>query len=167
MTNSILVAYASRHGSTQEVAEAVAATLREHRLSTTVKPAADVDDVARYDGVVLGAALYMGRTHPDARHFLKMHRRQLEEIPVAVFAMGPLTLEDKAVRGSETQLRRALARVESIRPVATTVFGGVVDPDELHFPFTHMPAGDARDWEAIRAWAAEVADALRAQPVSV
>ena len=44
--------------------------------------------------------------------------------------------------------------------VAVAIFGGVVDPRKLSFPFNHMPASDARDWEAIHAWTDEVADLL-------
>jgi len=48
-------------------------------------------------------------------------------------------------------------------PVSVTIFGGVVDPEQLGFPFSRMPASDARDWGAIRAWADEVAAALAAK----
>jgi menaquinone-dependent protoporphyrinogen oxidase len=161
MTESILVAHASKHGSTHEVADAVAATLREHGLATNVQAAAEVDHLEGYDGVVLGAGLYMGRVHPDARRFLKHHGRALEGLPVAVFAMGPLTLSEKDVQGSEKQLQHALDKVPSVHPIATAVFGGVIHQEELHFPFSHMPETDARDWTAIEAWAHQVAAELQ------
>jgi flavorubredoxin len=62
-----LVTYASKRGSTREVADAAAATLRKDGIHVDVRPAGDVSDVAKYDAVVLGAALYMGRLHGDAR----------------------------------------------------------------------------------------------------
>jgi hypothetical protein len=68
--------------------------------------------------------------------------------------MGPRTLSEADVAGSREQRERALAKTPSARPLAVEVFGGVVDPAKLHFPFSHMPASDARDWDAIRAWGA-------------
>jgi len=161
MKDAILVAYATKHGSTCEVAEAVARTLAEEGLVVEVEPAATVGDLSGYRGVVLGSSLYMGRAHPDARGFLKRHRAALSLVPLAVFGMGPLTTEDKDVAGSREQLERALAKTPEVAPFSTEIFGGVVDPAELRFPFSHMAASDARDWEAIESWAHELAAAFR------
>jgi hypothetical protein len=76
--------------------------------------------------------------------------------------MGPLTMEENAVEGSRKQLGHALGKVPEVEPVAVAIFGGVVDPQKLHFPFSHMQASDVRDWDAIRAWADEVAEKLTA-----
>jgi menaquinone-dependent protoporphyrinogen oxidase len=159
MGRELLVAYASKHGSTHEVAEAVAEQLRQHGHEVDVLPAGSVDDVERYEGVVVGGALYMGRWHGDASRFLRRHGEALEATPVAVFAMGPLTMKEADVAGARKQLDRALAKAP-IEPVAVTVFGGMVDPTRLRFPFSRMPATDARDWDAIRAWADEIAQLI-------
>jgi menaquinone-dependent protoporphyrinogen IX oxidase len=84
-------------------------------------------------------------------------------MPVAVFAMGPLTLEDKDVLDARHQLDGALAKVPDIEPIAVAIFGGVIDPAKLRFPFNRMPATDARDWAAIRDWADEIASVLSAR----
>lgn len=160
MTPSILVAYATKKGSTREVAEAVAAALRERGLSVETRPAGDVDDLAGYAGVVLGGSLYMTRWHKDARRFLQRHREALAGLPLAVFGMGPLTMKEGDVAGARKQLDHALGKAKGVEPFAVTVFGGVVDPAKLRFPFNRMPASDARDWIAIRAWSDEIADAL-------
>lgn len=156
----ILVAYGTKRGSTREVAEAVAAALREEGLEVEVRAAAETRAVERYDAVVLGGALYIGRWHRDARRFLARHRSALAELPVAVFAMGPRTLAEKDVAESRAQLDRALAEVPEVQPVAVAVFGGVIDPATQHFPLNRMPAIDVRDWDAIRAWAQELAGSL-------
>jgi menaquinone-dependent protoporphyrinogen oxidase len=159
----MLVTYATKKGSTKEVAEAVALRLGGHGIVVELQPAADVTDLDGYDGVVLGGAIYMGRLHADARTFLKRFRDQLAQMPVAVFAMGPLKMEPKDVTGSRTQLDHALGKTPEITPVAVTIFGGVVVPDKLRFPFSKMPATDARDWEAIRDWADEVAERVSSE----
>jgi len=75
MTAFVLVTYTTRYGSTQEVAEAIASTLREHGLKVEVQPAPEVRTLEGYGAVVLGAALYAGQWHRDARSFLKRHLR--------------------------------------------------------------------------------------------
>jgi menaquinone-dependent protoporphyrinogen oxidase len=163
-TMIMLVTYATKAGSTKEVAEVVARTLREHGHEADLRPAAEVGTLAPYDAVVLGTALYTGRIHRDARRFLRRHRAQLAERTLAVFAMGPKTLADDEVAGSRTQLARALGAYPELHPRPVAIFGGVVDPARLHFPFNRMPASDARDWDAIRAWADEVANVLTPVP---
>lgn len=153
MTEPILIAYATRHGSTLEVARFVATTLKEAGLEVDLRPARDVGAVDGYGAVVVAGALYTGRWHPDARHFLVRHRKTLSRVPVAVFGMGPQTMEPDPVAQSRAQLDRALAKTPDVEPVAVAIFGGVVDPAKLRFPLNRMPASDARDWDAIRAWA--------------
>jgi menaquinone-dependent protoporphyrinogen oxidase len=146
----ILVAYASKRGSTKEVAVFVAKRLRGHGLVTDLRPAAEVDDLAPYDAVVVGGSLYFGRWHGDAIGLLKRHRL---DRPLAAFALGPKTAEEQDLAESRAQLDRALKGVE---PATVAVFGGVIDPAKLRFPLNRMPASDARDWDAIAAWADEV-----------
>jgi menaquinone-dependent protoporphyrinogen oxidase len=160
MTSPVLVAYATNAGSTREVAEVVAQTLREHGLEADVRPVGEVGTLAPYAGVVLGTAIYMGRVHKDARRFLRSHRAELAERTFAVFAMGPRTLAADDVASSRTQLDHTLARYPELRLATVAIFGGVVDPGKLRFPFNRMTASDARDWTAIRAWADAVANAV-------
>ena len=153
----VLVAYATKHGSTREVADTIARTLEEHALEVDVHEAAEVKSLDGYDAVVLGGALYMGRWHPHARRFLRRHHERLHDLPVAVFAMGPQDLEPEHVAQSRTQLDNALGRVSDVEPVTVAIFGGAIDPAKLSFPFSKMKSLDARDWDAIRGWSDEVA----------
>jgi menaquinone-dependent protoporphyrinogen oxidase len=161
MQPSILVAYGSKKGSTAEVAAFIGKRLREHGLVVDVRRAAQVEDLAFYDGVVLGGSLYFGRWHDDARAFLNRFRTALADRPLAVFALGPKIASEQDLAGSRAQLDRALG---DAAPTAAAVFGGVIDPAKLRFPFNRMPASDARDWTAIAAWADDVAS-LVAVPV--
>jgi menaquinone-dependent protoporphyrinogen oxidase len=163
----VLVSYATKHGSTQEVAEAIAETLDASGLNVDVLPARRVTDIGPYDAVVLGGALYMGRWHRDALRLLRRHADALGRRPLALFAMGPMSLEPGELESARRQLERSLHSVPHLSPVSTAVFGGVVDPSELRFPLNRMPATDARDWDAITAWAQELAPRFAAPGLGV
>jgi menaquinone-dependent protoporphyrinogen oxidase len=161
----VLVAYASRHGSTEEVALAIAGRLSAHGIVADVRATRDIETLDGYDAVVLGSAIYMGRLHADARAFVRRYRAILAARPLAVFAMGPRSLETDEVAGSRNALDAALARA-SLEPTATAIFGGVLDPSQLRFPFNRMSAVDARDWDAIRSWGDDVAAGITQVPVA-
>src|SRR5437763_12175492 len=108
MRPSILVAHASKRGSTEEVAAFVGTRLRECGLVADVRRAAEVEDLAFYDGVVLGGSLYLGRWHDDARAFLSRFGTALADRPLAVFALGPKSASPDDLAGSRAQLDRAL-----------------------------------------------------------
>ncbi len=84
-----------------------------------------------------------------------------------MFALGPLTTSAKDLEGSRRQLEHALERFGDLEARTTAIFGGVVDPERLRFPFSRMPASDTRDWDAIRAWADEVAGIAARTPAVV
>jgi menaquinone-dependent protoporphyrinogen oxidase len=154
MAQRVLVAYGSRRGSTGEVAEAVAATLREHGHVVDVEPAGKARKAGAYDAVVLGGALYRGRWHRGARRFLKRERRRLASVPTAVYALGPRRDEAEAFERSRRQLERALAKAPEVEPASTAVFGGVDRERGI----------DLRDWGAIRAWTESFSACLDDQP---
>jgi menaquinone-dependent protoporphyrinogen oxidase len=168
MPATILVTYATRYGSTREVAEAITALLHQHGLEVDLRPLREVENLADYQAVVVGAALYMGRLHKEMRRFLARQRAALTERPVAVFALGPVNQEEKDWEGGRTQLHGQLAQFPWLKPVALELFGGRFDPALLRFPWTllpalkKIPASDARDWAAIRAWASTLPVKLRA-----
>jgi len=160
MTPFILVAYATKKGSTEEVAREITGRLAERGIVTDLRAAHDVESLDGYDGVVLGSAIYTGKLHADARSFLRRYREELAALPLAVFAMGPRTLDEHDVSASRAQLDAELAKLPGVEPFATVIFGGAFDPAEHRFPFNRMPASDVRDWIAIRAWGEQVADAF-------
>lgn len=169
MPASVLVAYATRYGSTQEVAEAVAARLRESELTVDIQPMREVRSLSGYNAVVLGAALYMYQWHKDALRFLSRHRKALTERPVAVFALGPVhdPRDEKEWRDSRAQLDKQLAKYPWLAPVAIEILGGKFDPARLSFPMNKLagkePASDIRDWAAIRAWSSNISRLLSRQ----
>jgi menaquinone-dependent protoporphyrinogen oxidase len=159
--SAVLVAYATKHGSTREVAEAVAAVLGEAGADVSVRAAADVKDVEGFAAVVLGGSLYYFRWHRDARRFLSRHRDTLSGLPVAIFALGPIEDTAEQYEGARNQLDRALGKASWLSPVSVAVFGGQMKPSEQRNPaMKKMPPSDLRDWEVIRAWAGGLVDAL-------
>jgi menaquinone-dependent protoporphyrinogen oxidase len=166
MASSVLVGYATQYGSTQEVAEAIAATLRESGLAVDIQPLREVRTLLEYSAVVLGAPLMTGRFHKDAGRFLSRHREALTERPLAVFALGPVhdPHDEEEWKNSRAQLDNELAKYPWLTPAAAELFGGKFDPAKLRFPLNRLagkePASDARDWTAIRAWAAALKPVL-------
>jgi menaquinone-dependent protoporphyrinogen oxidase len=154
MSKSILLAYATRYGSTQEVAETIAAVLREAGREVDIRPVQDVKTLDSYDAVVLGAAIYNTRWHPDAHQFLSQHQEILRQWPLAIFALGPVATGDAPMRRSRRQLDKELEQYPWLKPVAVEMFVGKIDPAKLGF-FDRLltTASDHRDWVAIRAWA--------------
>ena len=170
MSASILVAYATKYGSTREVAEEIAATLRESGSEVDIRPAREAHQLAGYQAIVLGAPLIMFHWHKDARRFLSEHRQVLLERPIAVFALGPVhdPHDEQEWQNSRAQFDKELAEYPWLTPVAIELFGGKFDPEQLRFPLNKLaaaaPASDARDWPAIRRWARQLASQLQTVP---
>jgi menaquinone-dependent protoporphyrinogen oxidase len=164
MAASVLVAYATRSGSTKEVAEVVAEMLCEHNLEVDIQPMKAVCTLTGYSAVVLGAPLYMFRWHKDARHFLSRYNEELIERQTAVFALGPFHDEEEEWRAVRGQLDKELAKFPWFKPITIEIFGGKFDPALLRFPWNLVPGlkkispSDIRDWSAIRAWASNLAE---------
>jgi menaquinone-dependent protoporphyrinogen IX oxidase len=95
-----LLVYATRHGSTREIADAVAAGLRAAFSDVDVREAAAAPPPAGYDAVVVGGPMIMG-WHRAAEKYLKRHRDQLASVPFALFVTAASLTEDDltAVRG--------------------------------------------------------------------
>jgi len=166
---SVLVAYATKYGSTREVAEAVASALREQGAEAVVRPAGEVRDVENYSAVVLGTALYFFRWRGEAHRFVRRNRAALANLPVAVFGLGPIEDTPEQFEGARGHLDKGLSKHPWLSPVSVAVFGGRVDPAHLRFPdnnpaFRQMEPRDLRDFDAIGTWACGLVDALGLAP---
>lgn len=159
----ILIAYASKYGSTAGVADAMGKELCGRELSADVLQIGNVKNLASYQAVALGSAIYRGRWMPEAVDFLKKNREALRRIPVAYFLVC-MTLarpSEKDHAEALSYLDPVLKAVPEIRPVAIGAFAGAVDYGNLSWVTQEVlrskgtPEGDFRDWDAIRAWARE------------
>jgi menaquinone-dependent protoporphyrinogen oxidase len=162
---SVLVAYATKYGSTRQVAEAIASTLQEQGVDAVARPAGDVRGLEGYSAVVLGTALYFFHWRGEAHRFLRRNRAALAGLPVAVFGLGPMEDKPEQYVGAREHLDKGLAKHAWLSPVSVAVFGGRFDPAHLRFPDNNpalraMAPTDLRDWDAIRAWAQGLVDAL-------
>ena len=152
----VLVAYATKYGSTREVAERVAAKLGEQGLQVEARPAGEVKSLDGYDAVVFGGALYMFRLVGEGRRFLLRHRKKLAGVPFAAFGMGPIEDTEKQFADARHHLDKTLLKLQGVSPKDVTIFGGALRPAELKFPYIgmkSMPPADLRDWKVIEAWA--------------
>ena len=164
----ILVAYASRAGSTGGVAGAVGEALCNRGATVDVRLAKDVSDVSPYSAVIVGSAVYMGRWMSEAAKFVETHRDALSRVPVAYFTVC-LTLKEDTDENRRTvaaYLDPVRDKVPEVEPVTVGLFAGALDYSKLPFLYRTIakklagPEGDFRDWEAIHAWAGQVRSVL-------
>jgi menaquinone-dependent protoporphyrinogen oxidase len=165
----VLVTYASKHGSTGEIARAIADELRERHVDADCVDVG-VASLAHFDAVILGSAVYAGRWRSEARHFLKKHRDALSKLPFWIFSSGPVgekAHEESHDNAKWLEPHRVLELAESLGVRGHVVFGGRMPTDPHGFIENSMarntPAEfqDSRDWEQIREWADEVAGQLQ------
>jgi menaquinone-dependent protoporphyrinogen oxidase len=159
----ILVAYASKHGATTGIAEAIGRRLTELGHVAEVREVDDVADAAPYDAVVLGSAVYAGSWRDDAVAFARRHEAALVTKPVWLFSSGPL---GEQVIDEQQQPKQIAALTTALAPKDHRIFFGALDREQLGFgermlvKAVKAPDGDFRDWDDIRTWADEIAGQL-------
>ncbi len=161
---NVLVSAASRHGATVEIADTIAATLRECGLETEVHPPEEVPNVARYDAVVLGSALYAGRWLRPARELLERSSDRFADRMVWLFSSGPVG-DPPRPEDDPVDLPQML---ETTSAIEHRIFAGCLNrkkltiPEKLLATVFRVPDGDYRDWTAIQSWAHTIADTVSA-----
>ena len=174
----VLVAYASKYGATEGIAQRIGATLRRRELEVDVAKCTDVAEVAGYDACVVGSAVYEFNWRKDARKFVERNADELAAHPVWLFSSGPLGTEKVDKEGKDVlkgaEPKQFKAYTDLLRPRGTQVFRGAYDHDKIRgadriiawMPAIRdvMPQGDFREWDAIDTWAMSIADTLGASP---
>jgi menaquinone-dependent protoporphyrinogen oxidase len=159
----ILVTAASRHGATAEVATAIGKALTDAGAEVGVKALRGLEGVAGYNAVVLGSGVYMGRWLPEATAFVRRHVVELAARPVWLFSIGPIGSPTPKPEGDPAGIVELAA---SIKARGHRTFAGRLDRgrlgigEKLVVSAVRSPDGDFRDWEAIGAWAREIAGEL-------
>jgi menaquinone-dependent protoporphyrinogen oxidase len=165
----VLVASATRHGATGEIAEAIASTLAARGVDAELRRIEDVPDVNGYDAVVLGSAVYIGKWLEPARQFAAEHAAELAVRSTWLFSSGPLGDPPVPDAAHAVQLGDLMERT---RARDHRLFAGKLDPFRVSFlertiaRAVRAKAGDFRDWDAIYAWANAIADTLAEMPVA-
>jgi menaquinone-dependent protoporphyrinogen oxidase len=168
MDKQVLVAYASKHGATAEIAEKIGEVLRRAGIPADVIRADRAKDPAPYQAIVLGSAVYVGQWEKMAADFLQTHADLLAGRPVWLFSSGPSGAGNPLGLVKGWRLPKTLLPVaERIQPRDIAVFHGDVNIRKLNFiektmiETVKVPFGDFRDWDAIAAWAAGIADTIK------
>ena len=172
----VLVAFASRHGATAGIAERIAAALTERGVPAEAVPVEGVADVSAYDAVVLGGAAYMFHWLKPAVNFARQHHAELAARPVWLFSSGPLGTDRVDEHGKDVLETSRPKELEDLTRLlharGERVFFGAFDPASppvglgermvrrMSGTANALPEGDFRDWPAIDAWAAQIADDL-------
>ncbi|MDG6907364.1 MAG: flavodoxin domain-containing protein [Nitrososphaerota archaeon] len=173
----VLVAFASKHGSTKGIAEFIGEKLREKGIEVEVLPADKVRDLRSFDAFVIGSALYLGRWMKEAKQFASKNSAVLSTRPVWLFSSGPTGTNLKDAKGNDlldpkvSGPKELDELKEKLRFRDHRIFFGAFDPKDLDF-FSRQffksaaireatPIGDFRDWKEIEAWSASIAQSLQ------
>jgi len=158
----VLVTAASRHGSTREIGARIGAMIGACGHTVDVRRPADVEEVERYDVIVLGSAVYAGHWRKEARDLAMREHDVLARRPVWLFSSGPVgdpaAHEEPPADGD--QIRAAIGAFEH------HLFTGRIDPDAHALPAgavvrtMHVLDADDRDWDEVDRWAATIAASI-------
>ena len=170
----VLVAYASKYGATQGIAERIAAQLNIKGLAAEARPVISNPDVIGYDAFVIGSAAFYGKWQKEVHEFVQRHQSVLASHPTWFFSSGPVgpdALDDKGRDQKTMAIPTDFAAFhEAVHPNDEKVFFGAFDAGKVPIlmkAFRIMPAfrkvlpeGDYRDWADIDGWAHQIAEAL-------
>jgi menaquinone-dependent protoporphyrinogen oxidase len=165
---TVLVATASRHGATEEIAAAIGQVLEGQGLAVNVKRMENVDTVLPYDACVLGSAVYVGTWLRGARAFIDEHAEALALRPTWLFSSGPIGSPPQRVASDSVDVRDL---AEKTRARDHHVFSGKLEKSRLGLServlvgALHVPEGDYREWDAVSAWATVIARVLQSEVV--
>ena len=164
----VLIAYATKHYSTAEIALAIAEELRRFpQLQVDLESVEDVKSITPYDAVISGSAVYMGQWRAEAARFLAKYQHELAQCPVWLFSSGPVGVGDPKTLMKGWQFPETLQPfADTIKPRDIVLFHGKLEQDWLNLfekatvKFVGAQTGDSRDWNMIRNWARGIAEVL-------
>ena len=155
----VLVAYATRAGSTASVAERVAGVLNRSGFVAEAVNVKETRDVGSYDAVVVGSAIRAGKLMPEVLKFLDKNKAALESKPLAAFVVC-LAMKDGDEKGRATAGPYLDPLRQRVKPLSEGLFAGAYDPAKVNFALRTVmdkvikaPPGDFRKWDQVEAWA--------------
>jgi menaquinone-dependent protoporphyrinogen oxidase len=116
MAARILVAYATRKGSTAEIAQAIGSKLNSEEYTVDVSEMKSITSLKGYNAIVIGAPVYTGKVSGDVTAFVATNKDELVRLPVAGFVTGiaPVFPKTGDVKEFTDQLITALAPVNPV-----------------------------------------------------
>lgn len=165
---NVLVAVASRHGSSLQIGEVIATTLRARGLTADMLRVEDVASLDGYDAVVLGSSVYAGHWLRRARVFADTFEAELVRRPLWLFSSGPVGDPPKPMENPA----EIAALVKRFGARSHRLFGGRIEGDELGLAekalvaLVRAPYGDYRPWSDISVWSEGMAADLQAPSTS-
>ena len=168
MNKKVLIAYASKHGSTAEIAKKIEEDLNQSGFECTTLPAKQVKDLSGFHAIVLGTGLYMGQWQKEAVKFIKQNKANLVNQNVWIFTSGPTGEGDPVKLVQDRLFPEGLrATIDEINPKDITVFHGNIVLSKLNgfekwiINKVNAAIGDFRNWQSISTWATGIANALK------
>ena len=131
MNTKVLVAYASKYGATKEIAEKIGQVLKDAGFTVDTLPADRVEDLAPFQAVVLGSAVYIGGWRKQAARFLKVNEKALAGKMVWLFSSGPTGQGDPIELVKGWHFPKALQHIaDRVKPKDIVLFQGAAFPEE-------------------------------------
>jgi menaquinone-dependent protoporphyrinogen oxidase len=158
----VLVAAASRHGSTIEIGEVIASTLRSRGFDVDMRRVEEATSLDGYEAVILGSGVYAGHWLRPAREFVDAHEMELSRLPVWLFSSGPIG-DPPTPRENPAEVATVARRIDAR---GHRLFAGKIEGDELGIAekalvaLVRAPQGDFRPWSEISVWAESIAAEL-------
>ena len=167
---SVLVVYASAHGSTKGVAERIASRLAGHGVDAECLSVDEVSSLDAYDAAVVGSAIHSQAWLLEARRFVTDNAAALWAMPVWLFSVGmPGALGRPLRKGAKVEGPKVTSPItRTIGSRGEHLFTGAVEPEHFGtlrraiFRIMGGHWGDHRNWPEIDAWADSIANALSA-----
>lgn len=158
MDKRVLVAYASKAGSTAEIAEKIGEVLKEHSFSVDVLPISMVHTLSQYRAIILGSAIRTGKILPEAMSFIEKNQDLLHAVPFSLFVVC-LTMKKDDEINRKTVHEYLVPVFQLVEPAKVGLFAGALNVKRLGIvermiiKALKAVEGDYRRWDQIESWA--------------
>lgn len=163
--HNILIAYASKFGTTGEVANALGKVFCHEGHTVDTQWVKHVQDIHTYDAVIIGSAIQYDTWMSEATEFVTANQHILRTLPVAYFFTCLVLSKhtEKAEQKATVYAKKVSSLIPRVTPVSVGRFAGVLDYSQMSFfsrqifrvgmSIMGVQEGDYRDWDAIHSWA--------------
>lgn len=181
---SVLIVFASRFGSTDEIAHEIAEELEKHEIITemlNLKDGESTPSLDEFDGILVGSGVKMGRWTKEAFSFLKQNHNSLNNKVLGLFVSSGEAANPKTHDGARNNYLEKIMERTGVKADMAEAFGGIFDlSSNSNYSFLEkkiilrlaksvkegiiMQEGkvnDFRNWQLIRNWATDFANLVK------